>query len=634
MSSRVGSKRRLYASGGGRVSAGRLSQRSLIIFCLFLLQQQTCHPWPYLALTIFPKRAGTTYLHRHRQQQQHEQQDEKRQIHTRMAVAVAAAAASPTHPASRYNRKLGSDASSTKQQQRQPSLTFSWWQRVKKTSKLFSSTSQDESVQVRPALPDVVAPTTNDNNNNKKRKAQDKKPIMEPSPPPKKKNAMVKEFMYTDPMTNTTFKALNTCKRKFQAYLTYQGVSDVQIYSKNIACTQIELTPSVHAQKRIEWRDLWTKRQLLTDRTEFLARYQSDDDDTLPLQQSQSQPQSQQRRRGGFADLLHLYTERLLGILQDEQQDQEEGIVLNWLLTTYGLEPTNALLAPQFTKATQQEQLDRLQHFSEWFRSVLPYHYDRCSACGVSYKDETAAAAAAESKHENDNDEALLQRLEATEDDDTSQDDDDNGTFLGYIYPNDGELDGKASRTELYHCHKCHAFTRFPRFNAAQAIIQSKRGRCGEYSTLMYRLLRALGLEARWVVDWADHVWAEVLVMEGHDHNNIINNNKDKQRWVHIDPCEAAVDKNHLYQSWGKKQTYVMALYAPKATATTTTTEGTSSSSRNNKCVAPLVQDVTNEYTSDPWETIYKRRDESNQEVEQAIMKAVTTLAGKLGVSF
>jgi hypothetical protein len=522
-----------------------------------------------------------------------------------------------------------SSSSSTNNSNKQR-LPFSWWQRVKKTSKLFaSSTSKDvnvtgnlvssdsqkeqqqqESAHLQLVVDAPTSTTDNDNKNtNKKKKEEDKKP------PPllKKKNTMVKEFMYRDPLTNTTFMALNTCKRKFQAYLTYQGV--ININTENITSTKIELTPQEHDQKRLEWRELWTARRLMTDRTEFLAVYQSD-----TLRKSPLQPQ---RRRGGFADLLHLYTERLKGILEDEQQDQE-GVVLNWLTNTYGSKKTKDLMAPQFNKATQEEQLERLQQFSEWFRSVLPYHYDRCSACGVSYKDEAAAmAAAAESSKSEEHEEAVLQRLLDTTTEDTS-DDDDNGTFLGYIYPDDEELDGKASRTELYHCHKCHAFTRFPRFNAAQAIIQHKRGRCGEYSTLMYRLLRALGLEARWVVDWADHVWAEVLLVEGH---------KDKQRWVHIDPCEAAVDQNHLYQSWGKKQTYVMALYAPKATTKTTNGGTTSFSSRSRKkFVAPLVEDVTKEYTTDQWETIYKRRDESNEEVEQEIMKAVTKLAGKLGV--
>ena len=37
-------------------------------------------------------------------------------------------------------------------------------------------------------------------------------------------------------------------------------------------------------------------------------------------------------------------------------------------------------------------------------------------------------------------------------------------------------------------------------------IIETKRGRCGEYSVLMLLFLKNLGYDARWVVDWEDHV--------------------------------------------------------------------------------------------------------------------------------
>lgn len=30
-------------------------------------------------------------------------------------------------------------------------------------------------------------------------------------------------------------------------------------------------------------------------------------------------------------------------------------------------------------------------------------------------------------------------------------------------------------------------------------------------------------------------------------------------RWVHFDPCEAAIDEPLIYQGWGKNQTYIVA---------------------------------------------------------------------------
>jgi len=49
------------------------------------------------------------------------------------------------------------------------------------------------------------------------------------------------------------------------------------------------------------------------------------------------------------------------------------------------------------------------------------------------------------------------------------------------------------------------------------------------------------------VFDWTDHVWTECFIIA-------------QQRWVHLDPCEAAFDTPKVYEKgWGKKLTYILA---------------------------------------------------------------------------
>ena len=127
---------------------------------------------------------------------------------------------------------------------------------------------------------------------------------------------------------------------------------------------------------------------------------------------------------------------------------------------------------------------------------------------------------------------------------------------------------------------------------------------------LLYRMLRALGYEkTRWVVDWADHVWVEVLLG---DSIGVVNNSSAmaevKGRWVHLDPCEAAVDNPLLYSSWGKNQTYLMAFYDPSGM----TFDGLD-------LIINAVEDVTLRYTNDDVDVVTERRGISEHSVAEAI---------------
>lgn len=89
--------------------------------------------------------------------------------------------------------------------------------------------------------------------------------------------------------------------------------------------------------------------------------------------------------------------------------------------------------------------------------------------------------------------------------------------------------------------------------------------------------MRALEFDARYILDWTDHVWCEVF-------------SNSQKRWLHADPCENALDKPLLYEhGWNKKLSYVFAF-------------------SRNECV-----DVTWRYTNKQDE-VMTRRNECNEQ--------------------
>jgi peptide-N4-(N-acetyl-beta-glucosaminyl)asparagine amidase len=105
-----------------------------------------------------------------------------------------------------------------------------------------------------------------------------------------------------------------------------------------------------------------------------------------------------------------------------------------------------------------------------------------------------------------------------------------------------------AGRTEVYNCPSCSASTRFPRYNDQSKLLETRTGRCGEWANCFLLFLRAIRVDARYILDVTDHVWCEYWSFK-------------LDRWVHLDPCEAAFDKPLLYSlGWGKKLSYVFAI--------------------------------------------------------------------------
>ncbi|KAG9335654.1 hypothetical protein JZ751_004305 [Albula glossodonta] len=117
----------------------------------------------------------------------------------------------------------------------------------------------------------------------------------------------------------------------------------------------------------------------------------------------------------------------------------------------------------------------------------------------------------------------------------------------GALPPSPEELRWNGSRVENHHCNTCNTSTRFPRYNNPEKLLETRRGRCGEWANCFTLCCRALELEARYIWDSTDHVWTEVY-------------SESQKRWLHCDPCENVCDKPLLYEvGWGKKLAYVLA---------------------------------------------------------------------------
>lgn len=110
------------------------------------------------------------------------------------------------------------------------------------------------------------------------------------------------------------------------------------------------------------------------------------------------------------------------------------------------------------------------------------------------------------------------------------------------------EASYQAHRVEVFVCETCGARTRMPRYNDVRKLLETRRGRCGEFTNCFAAILSSCDIDCRLIQNMQDHVWVEYW-------------SEKHQRYIHVDPCENAIDKPLVYETgWGHRLSLVIAV--------------------------------------------------------------------------
>ena len=122
--------------------------------------------------------------------------------------------------------------------------------------------------------------------------------------------------------------------------------------------------------------------------------------------------------------------------------------------------------------------------------------------------------------------------------------------------------------------------------------------------------MRSLDFDARYILDFTDHVWCEVY-------------SASQERWLHSDPCENALDKPLLYEhGWNKKLSYVIAFshYETLDVTWRYTSRQTEVMQRRTECDEKWLAEFCNELSRKRQATLPKER---RNQIQMRLVKEI-----------